>query len=364
MQARPVWYGYCSVTGMTVRIRIQPGDRSFEAHPHETLLEAALRAGLSPFYNCNNGSCGQCKAKIRAGEPGATRFNDYVLTNAEKADGTVLLCCAETGTDMVIETRLAENAGDLTPQAVSAKVAMLEPLSDDVMRLVLRTPRSHTLQFLAGQHVSLEFPGLEPRNKSIASCSCYAIDLEFHVRRRDGDRFAEHVFNHLAPGAPVTVRGPWGRFTFDESAPRPVLLLAYETGFSPIKSLIEQSMRVDFPHPLHLYWVVHDRDGHYLDNYCRSLVKTLDGFRYTPLVVPHEAGAGGAAAAEAAMLVAARLARSDHPDLSGCEVYAAGPARNMRAAAAYLYARDLPDAQLHIDYLERYEPVRLRVAAR
>lgn len=349
---------------MTVRIRIQPGDRSFEAQPHESLLEAALRAGLAPHFRCSNGSCGQCKAKVCAGQPGATRFHDYVLTAAEKAEGTVLLCCAEAGVeDMEIETRLAETAGDLAPQAVSARVAKLELLSHDVMRLVLRTSRSHTLQFLAGQHVTLEFPGLQPRNKSIASCSCYAIDLEFHVRRRRGDRFAEHVFNHLVPGTPVTVRGPWGQFTFDESAPRPVLLLAYETGFSPIKSLIEQSMRVDFPHPLHLYWMVHERDGHYLDNYCRSLAKSLDGFRYTPLVAPRAASADATAAAEAAMLVAARLAGTEHPNLAGCEVYATGPARNMRAAAAYLYAHGLPDSQLHIDSLERYEPVRLRFAA-
>ena len=211
--------------------------------------------------------------------------------------------------------------------------------------------------------MSLEFPGLAPRNKSIASCSCYAIDLEFHVRRMPGDRFAEHVFNGLAPGAALTVRGPWGRFTFNEAAPRPVLFLAYETGFPPIKSLIEHSLRIDFPHPRHLYWAVHELDGHYLDGYCRSLVDTLDHFQYSPLVVPREASRGEWTPAETAMLESVRRVLADHPDIASYEIYATGPARNMRAAAALLLARGLPGSQLHIDHLERYEAPRLLASA-
>jgi CDP-4-dehydro-6-deoxyglucose reductase len=348
---------------MTVRIRILPGDRVFEAHPHETLLEAALRAGLTPYYSCSNGTCGECKARIREGRPGAVRFHDYALSAAEKADGTVLLCCAESGTDMVIEARLADHADDIAAQEVPARVATLEVLGADVMRLVVRTPRSRTLQFLAGQHVSLEFPGLAPRNKSIASCSGYAIDLEFHVRRTPGDPFAEHVFQRLAVGAPVTVRGPWGRFTFDEAAPRPVLFLAYETGLPPIKSLIEHGMRIGFPHPMHLYWAVHDLDGHYLEGFCHALVDSLDGFQYSPLVIAPEARGGEWSAAETAMLETVRRVLVDHPDIAGYEIYATGPARNMRAAAALLKARGLPEAQLHIDHLERFEAPRLFASA-
>ncbi len=347
---------------MTVRIRIQPGDRIFEADPHETLLEAALRSGLTPYYGCGNGSCGQCQARLVKGEA-ARQYPSTALTAADAARGMVLLCCTEAGTDMVLEARLVKGVDDIPAQEIPARVVRLERLSHDVMRLVLRTPCARTLQFLAGQHVSIEIPGLLPRNKSIASCPGQAADLEFHVRHGRNDPFSEFVFHGLESGALLMLRGPIGRFTFDETVPRPVILIAYETGFPPIKSLIEHALRIGFPHPLHLYWVVHDLDGHYLDSHCRSLVDNHERFQYSPLVVQREVSVGEWSPAETAMLEATRRVLVDYPEIGGHEIYAAGPARNMRAAAALLRSRGLPDSQLHIDHLERFDEVPRRVSA-
>jgi len=347
---------------MTVRIRVQPGNRVFEAYPNETLLEAALRAGLIPYYSCCDGACGQCKARILEGRPGAIRSHDYDLTEAERAEGTVLLCCTEPGTSMVIETPLVENIDNPAALARSARVEAIEALNYDVVRLVVRTGHSHPLRYLAGQHVSIEFPGLPPRNKSIARCPGDDARLEFHVRRNPADPFSMHVFERVAPGTELSVRGPWGRFLFNEASARPVLFLAYETGFAAIKSLIEHCQRIQFPHPLHLYWVVHELDGHYLDDECRSLSESVEQFHYASLVMPGEIGNSQWSPAEAAMLWAVRRALADMTDISGFEVYATGPARNMRAAAALLRARGLPAAQLHIDYLERFEVPR-RIAS-
>lgn len=347
---------------MTVRIRIQPGDRIFEVDPHETLLEAALRAGLTPYYGCGNGSCGQCRARLVKGRV-ARQHPNTVLSTADVEQGTVLLCCTEPGTDMVIETPLVQGVDDIRTQEISARVVRLERLGHDVMRVELRTPSSHTLQFLAGQHVSIEIPGLPPRNKSVASCPGHAGELEFHVRQGHNDPFSDYVFRSLEPNAMLILRGPAGRFTFDETAPRSVILIAYETGFPAIKSLIEHSLRTGFPHPLHLYWVVHDLDGHYLDNYCRLLVDSYEGFQYTPLVVQREVSVGEWSPAETAMIEATRRVLADYPDIGGHEVYAAGPAHNMRVASALLRARGLPEGQLHIDHLERFDEVTRRVSA-
>lgn len=345
---------------MSVRIRVQPGSRTFEAYPNETLLEAALRAGLIPYYSCCDGACGQCKARIVEGRPGVIRSHDYALTEAERASGTVLLCCTEPGTDLVIETPLVENIENPAALARPARVEAVEALNSDVVRLVVRTGRTHPLRYQAGQHVSLEFPGLPPRNKSVARGPEEDTHLEFHVRRVPGDPFSMHVFEQVTPGASLSVRGPWGRFLFNE-APRPVLFLAYETGFAPIKSLIEHGVRTRFPHPMYLYWVVHELDGHYLDDYCRALAATSDNFHYASLVMPE--GSGGWSAAEAAMLWAVRRALADLNEIAGYEVYATGPARNMRAASALLRARGLPPAQLHIDALDRIEGPQVKISS-
>jgi len=66
------------------QIHLLPSDHEFPAESHETLLEAALRAGLAPNYSCSNGSCGQCRARVVSGRLGETRFHDYVINEQTK----------------------------------------------------------------------------------------------------------------------------------------------------------------------------------------------------------------------------------------------------------------------------------------
>jgi CDP-4-dehydro-6-deoxyglucose reductase len=261
----------------------------------------------------------------------------------------VLLCCVSARSDLEIEAATADSMADVPRQEIATRVAKLERLADDIVGLHLRTPRSRTLRFLAGQHVRLEIDGVPPRHKSIASCPCDGMHLELHVRHAPDDPFAEYVFGQLRSGQDVRVIGPWGGFTWREDRQRPVILLAYETGFAAIRSLIEQALNVEFAYPMHLYWLVR-AGGHYLDGYCRSLADTLEQFRYTPLVAPSEAAADASLTpARADLLFAARHILADHPDLAQAELYASGPLANMTAAAQLLHARGLPAEQLHVD---------------
>jgi CDP-4-dehydro-6-deoxyglucose reductase len=332
---------------MTARIRLLPSQREYEAAPQETLLEAALRAGLSPGYRCGNGSCGECKARVRSGRIGLQRPHDYAISAADRQAGVVLMCCASPETDLELETDIALSVDDIPEQTIVTRVAKLEALGPGVRALHLRTPRSQALRFLAGQHVRLEIAGVPPRHKSLASCPCNATHLEFHIRRAEGDAFAEHVFNRLKTGDAVQVTGPAGRFVFHERVERPAILLAYETGFAAIKSLIEQSLAVEYAWPLHLYRVARTRDGHYADNYCRALADAHERFRYSTLVGDERDSVA------LGLLSGARQIVHDYPDLGGCEVYASGPDSNMPAAAELLAAHGLPAAQLHVDDLKR-----------
>jgi cytochrome P450/ferredoxin-NADP reductase len=55
----------------------------------ETLLEALERSGLTVPYACRAGSCGACQTMVLAG---AVDHRDTVLTDAEKAEGKMLVC--------------------------------------------------------------------------------------------------------------------------------------------------------------------------------------------------------------------------------------------------------------------------------
>lgn len=338
---------------MTFRIEMHPSGRVFQATRQESLLEAALRAGLSPQYRCSNGSCGQCRARLLSGAVGNGRFHDFRLSAADQANGWFLLCCASPAANLVVEAAVADGVADIPAQEIAARVDKIERLGAGIVGLRLRTPRTQALRFLAGQHVRLTIPGFAPRSKSIASCPCHATALEFHVRHAPQDPFAEHVFTRLKPGDPVSVQGPWGRFTLCEDSRRPALFLAYETGLAPIKSLIEHAVAIEYPGPLHLYWAVRAPGGHYLANWCRSLVDALDHFYYTPIGCAGIETEDRRAAAHD-LLAAARRMLADHPRIADYDVYAGGPPANMAAARALLLERGLPQEQLFIDDPPRF----------
>ena len=326
---------------MTAQVRLLPSRREFFVEGSDSILDAALRAGISLRYGCSNGNCGQCKARIVSGKTLAVRQHDYAFSEAEKNMGYVLLCSHTAVSDLEVEAHEIGGARDIPAQQIAARVKNLEPLGEDMLLLHLQTPRTKRLQFLAGQSVRLEVGNGAEADFPIASCPCDERNLQFHIRRAAGDRFTDYVFRKLKGGDIVSLAGPKGEFTLNEESPRPLILLAHGTGFAPVKSLIEHAMARDTAESMHLYWVA-GRDGHYLNNLCRAWADALDNFHYSPLV----AGSAGAAPA-------LRQIATDHPDLAAFDVYAAGPEPFLSAAGKFLRERRFPEDQLVTLRLER-----------
>jgi CDP-4-dehydro-6-deoxyglucose reductase len=328
---------------MTAHVQVKPSGREFFVDGNDSLLEAALRSGLSLDYGCSSGSCGKCRARVVSGQVQRTRHSDYALTAAEKNAGVVLMCCNTALTDLVVEAREAHGAADMPLQSIDAKVKSVSPLGADVRLLHLQTPRSNRLRFLAGQSVSLALGGGVTASFPVASCPCDDRNLQFHVRRRAGDAFAERVFAGLKEVDTVRVVGPRGEFVLDEESHRPLVFVAFDAGFAPVKSLIEHAMALDAAEALHLVWVASREGGHYLDNLCRSWSDALDNFRYEPI-----AAAQASPADELAQSVLPKLLQV-HPRLEECDAYVAGPAPLAHAAEFLLLEHGLPRTQLFVN---------------
>lgn len=345
---------------MTFKIRLLPSGREFDAEKTETVLDAALRSGIALNYSCNTGACGGCGGRIVTGQVRETQHHDFKFSTAQKADGHVLLCICAAESDLEIEVREAGGVEDVPLQRIATRVDRLERIQADTLILHLRTPRSQTLRFLAGQHVSLGIEGVPVRNKSLASCPCNAMNLQFHIRHVPGDLFSEYVFTRLKPSQTITIEGPWGRFTLDEVSTRPILFIAYETGFAPIKSIIEHAIALELEQPIHLYWMAHRPGDHYLHNLCRSWLDALDNFAFTPLAGEPltgknswEATSDPTADARDMKILAAAIAR-DYPDLSGHEVYLTAPEAVLETTSEMLLQKGLPRRQLHVDSMKRF----------
>ena len=65
---------------MVAQVRLLPSGREFFVEGSDTVLEAALRAGVSMQYGCSDGSCGLCKARIVSGRTQQVRAPGFALT--------------------------------------------------------------------------------------------------------------------------------------------------------------------------------------------------------------------------------------------------------------------------------------------
>jgi CDP-4-dehydro-6-deoxyglucose reductase len=304
---------------MTAHVTITPSGHEFFVEGGDSLLEAALRAGLALDYGCSIGNCGQCKARIVAGEIRKTRHADYALSAAEKNAGVALMCCNTAVTDLIIETNEAHGAADMPQQEIAAKVKSVSPLPGGMRLLHLQTPRTRRLRFLAGQSVLLSIPGGPSTSFPVASCPCEDRNLQFHVRRRPGHAFAERVFDGLKSGDAVRLEGPQGTFVLKENSPRPLVFVAWESGFAPIKSLIEHATALEAAETLHLYWISATKSGRYFENLCRSWGDALDNFTYVPIDLR------GGAADESAAINALEQMLQCHCRFQDSDFYIAGP---------------------------------------
>ncbi|MEA2515307.1 MAG: ferredoxin [Thermomicrobiales bacterium] len=92
------------MTGAAVRVTLTDGE-SFEVEPGETVLGAALRAGVVIPYSCQSGTCRTCFSRVVSGriEHDPDYADDLLIDEDEVAAGYRLLCSSLAHTDSVIE---------------------------------------------------------------------------------------------------------------------------------------------------------------------------------------------------------------------------------------------------------------------
>jgi CDP-4-dehydro-6-deoxyglucose reductase len=305
---------------ISAQVTVLPSGRQFLLEGSDSILQAGLKAGLRFAYGCGTGTCGLCKARVVGGATRQIQHADYPLSEAEKAQGYVLLCAHTAVTDVTVETLEARGPADIPVQDIVATVRAVEALAPDTRLLHLQTPRSNRLRFLAGQSVTL---GIADGGQDatltapLASCPCDERNLHFHVAREDRSPLAQRLFaDRLRPGTPVNVRGPTGDFVLDAESSRPLVLIACDTGFAPIKSLLENAMAGELVETFDLYWLATRSDGHYLANQCRAWAAAFDNFTHHLL--------NGATPEDGAWPVVEAVVASRR-ELAQCDVFVAGP---------------------------------------
>ena len=331
------------------QITVQPSGRTFSANAGESLLAAAIRAGVGLPYGCKDGACGSCKCQKLEGEVVHGPHQAKALSEAEAQAGWVLTCCGVAQSNVVLESRQVTDESAFPIKKMPVRVAALEKKSPDVMQVRLQLPANDTFRYHAGQYIEFILRDGARRAYSMANAprtQAQSPGVELHIRHMPGGRFTDHVFGALKEKDILRVEGPYGSFFLREDVDKPLILLASGTGFAPLKALIEHLQFLGSTRPATLYWGGRRPQDLYLDSWVRERLADMPHLRYVPVVsdaLPEDGWSGRTGFVHQAVL-------DDFADLSGHQVYACGaPIVVESARAAYTAQRGLPPEEFFAD---------------
>ena len=309
---------------MAFQVLVQPSGRSFTVDAGETLLSAGIRQGVGMPYGCKDGACGSCKCQKVSGEIHLDAYQAKALSESELAQGMVLTCRATALSDVVLESRQVTRADAFPIRKMPVRVASMEKLSHDVMRISLQLPSTENMQFHAGQYVEFLLRDGSRRAYSMANAPHTLVAgaplIDLHIRHMPGGKFTDHVFGAMKEKEIQRIEAPFGSFYLREDSESPMVLLASGTGFAPIKALIEHMQHRQIKRPAYLYWGGRRPTDLYMHDWVMAQCQHMPNLQYVPVVsdaLPEDHWQGRTGFVHAAVL-------QDIPDLSGYQVYACG----------------------------------------
>ena len=271
------------------KVTIKNSGHTFDVRPSQTVLEAAIDAGINLPYGCRNGACGSCKAKLITGK---VMHNDYqasAMSDAELAVGNTLLCCAMALEDLTIECREVDGLAGIKPRILPARVAKKEQLSHDVIALHLQLPASERLQFLAGQYIEFILKDGKRRAFSIANAPHDNEFLQLHIRVIPDGLFSAYVANEMQEKAILRLEAPFGTFFLREDSQKPIIFVAGGTGFAPVKGIIEHMLHNNIKRDIILYRGARVVEDLYMHELCEKWAEFTPHLTYIPVISEQQA---------------------------------------------------------------------------
>jgi len=317
---------------MSHRITVLPGERQFFAAPGQTVLDAALAAGVNLPYSCKNGACSSCKGRVLNGSIEQGPHQAGSLSTTEAQQGYALFCCATPTSDLTIEARVVQGLEGIDIRKMPVRVQQLQKAAGDVMLVTLQLPANQRFVFNAGQYLDFILPNGVRRSYSMASAPHVEGTVELHIRHMPGGVFTDRVFAPDGSGFKVRdilrCEGPLGSFFLREDTDMPVVFLASGTGFAPLKAMIESMAYRGIRRRISLYWGGRRPADLYLHALVENWARELPDFSYVPVVSdaqPEDLWQGRTGFVHRAVM-------EDFPDLSGHQVYACGAPAMVDAA--------------------------------
>ena len=273
---------------MSYQLTIEPLGQSIEVEDDQTILDAALRAGIWLPHACCHGLCATCKVQVVDGEVDHGEASPFALMDFERDERKTLACCAKLQSDVTIEADIDEepDAEVIPVRDFAGTVSRVETLTPTIKGIWIKL--DEPIHFQAGQYINIDVPTLGiSRPFSLAHSPGTSDEIELNVRIVAGGAGTAYLHQQLKAGDAVKLSGPYGRFFVRKSAAQPLIFMAGGSGLSSPRSMILDLLGSDFDLPITLVYGQRSRAELYYHDEFTELAAQHATFHYVP-ALSHE----------------------------------------------------------------------------
>ncbi|TXH43909.1 MAG: 2Fe-2S iron-sulfur cluster binding domain-containing protein [Burkholderiaceae bacterium] len=330
-------------------IHNQKDGSRFAQREGDTILRAALRAGVGLSYECNSGGCGGCKFELLEGEVDTLWPDAPGLSDKDRRRGRHLACqCRARGPVSIKAATGAEYVPKVVPQRQTARLVGSTDITHDLREFRFRSAAGAS--FLPGQFAMLDLPGLaSARAYSMSNTANDDGEWHFQVRRVPHGQGTHVLFDRLGVGDEIGLDGPYGVAWLRTGAPRDIVCVAGGSGLAPMVSIARGAAAAGMLKDRKLYFFYGARTPR--DVCGAEMLAQLDGFGERIIYLPVVSLPGGEGEWQGETgYVHDAVARTLPGSLAGFEFYFAGPPPMTQALQEMLMVgHRVPFEQIHFD---------------
>ena len=331
------------------QIQIDGSSKQFSCAPDDTILRAALRAGIGFPYECNVGSCGNCKFELLEGELQNTWEQAPGLSEKDRSKNRWLGCQSQPCANARIKMREMEHYAPIHPPLkTQAQLLSKREITHDLHEFTFECDQAMT--FASGQYALIHFAGVPgPRAYSMSQGGSSSKRMDFQVRLIPGGVGTEKLFT-MPVGEQVEIDGPYGMAYLRQDAPRDILLVGGGSGLAPMISLARGALALAEPKFKNIHFIYGAREAR--DVCGLDMLEELPQWKtmghYTAVVSNASEQETLSKGTERGYVHEA-VARLHADELAQMEIYFAGPALMAQAMIKLLVDQKVPMNQVHFD---------------
>jgi len=333
------------------QITVTGANLIYDCDEADTVLRAALRAGLGFPYECNVGSCGNCRFGLLEGEVEHARTDAPAWTDRDRQRKRYLGCQARALIDCRIKVNLRDHYRSVhRPRRTTARLFEIEDITHDMREFRFRL--GEPAPFLPGQYALLAIPGVVG-NRAYSMCNVTEAGEEWHfqIKRVPNGAATERLFDMIGIADTIAVDGPYGMAYLREDVPRDILCLAGGSGLSPMIAITRAAAVSPKLAGRTLHFIY---GGRFARDICgEPMLKCLPGYGerifYHPAVSMPESDPDIAGWQGHLGFVPDVAKKMFGDDLTRFEIYFAGPPAMAEAVMRTLVEMKVPPDQVHYD---------------